>query len=181
MRKWFALTLVGITATAMMQAPVGAQPTGGAQRGLMAADANGDGGITRDEWIAHATARFQQMDQDGDGRVAVADFQRPMGGPGGGAGNRPPPPPPGDRAAANGGPPPPPPGGPRGMGHMAPPQDSNGDGFIDSREYLTAAEARFDALDRNHDGVLRRGELPQPPRPRPQPDVGSAPLPGPDN
>lgn len=164
---------------AQMPSAPPAPPPAPSQGGPWAADADGDGRITRDEMAAYMERRFGLMDQDGDGLVPVQAMQRMLGhepqardqadsasrspgkgrgGPGGpgGAGG----PPPGGRpkggARADGAPPPP--------GRAMPyPEDSNDDGQIDRAEFLTPALAMFADQDRNGDGVLTADELPPPP------------------
>ncbi|WP_375380782.1 hypothetical protein [uncultured Sphingomonas sp.] len=48
-------------------------------------------------------------------------------------------------------------GGGAGMMRMA---DANGDGIVTRAEYTAAVDARFDRMDRNHDGVLSPDEMP---------------------
>lgn len=164
---------------------VAAQPAA-PQDGPWAADADGDGRITRDEMAAYMDRRFGLMDQDGDGLVPVQTMQRMLGhepqdraagqdsqkgrgGPGGPGGTGGPPPggkspggpPPGSKAPvgdrAEGGPPP---------GRAMPyPEDANDDGQIDRTEFLAPAFAMFTDMDRNGDGVLTADELPPPPPP----------------
>ncbi len=53
-------------------------------------DRDGDGIITRQEWLAQAGERFDRMDTNGNGRLEAGEMPRRMrGGPDGG----PPPPP----------------------------------------------------------------------------------------
>lgn len=115
---------------------------------MMRADTNGDGQISRAEFVAEADARFQQMDADHDGtltRDEMKAFRQAMH----------------DRMVANGGrgdmPPPPPPGG-------KPPKDkadggSDGAGRTITRaDFTNRAAARFDRMDTNHDGTLDQAE-----------------------
>jgi len=160
------------TVSLAVSTPLVAQPAIGFEASPWAADADGDGRISRDEMIAYMDRRFGLMDQDGDGLVAVPAMQRMLGheqqartapnggkrrsgpgGPGGGA-----PPPGGPRPAgqsANAGPPPP--------GRAMPwPEDGNDDGQIDRAEFLVPALALFADQDRNADDVLTADELPPP-------------------
>lgn len=168
---------VALLASTPLLAQMPSAPPAPPQGGPWAADADGDGRITRDEMVAYMERRFGLMDQDGDGLVPVQAMQRMLGhepqardqvdsaqrGPGkgrggpGGAGG----PPPGGRpkgsARADGVPPPPP-------GRAMPyPEDSNDDGQIDRAEFLAPALAMFADQDRNGDGVLTADELPPPP------------------
>ncbi|WP_313231245.1 hypothetical protein [Sphingobium yanoikuyae] len=144
--------------------------------GPWAADADGDGRITRDEMQAWLDRRFSAMDSDGDGAISADAMQQMLGhqrgprqegqgerrhgrgGPGG-AGGPPPggPPPGGQRGDAA---PPPPPG--RAMPY---PEDGNEDGVIDRAEFSAPSLAMFHDLDRNGDVVLSADELPPSPPP----------------
>ena len=150
-----------------------------------AADADGDGRITRDEMQAWLDRRFSAMDSDGDGAISAEAMQQILGhqrtprqegqgerrhGPGGpgGAGGPPPGgpppggPPPGPRPGGQRGEtaPPPPPG--RAMPY---PEDGNEDGLIDRAEFSAPSLAMFHDLDRNGDGGLSADELPPSPPP----------------
>lgn len=162
----------------------GPQGDRGRPEGPWAADADGDGRITRDEMQAWLDRRFSAMDSDGDGAISAEAMQQmlghqrtprqegqgerrhgrgdPGGGPGG-AGDPPPGgPPPGPRPGDQSGEaaPPPPPG--RAMPY---PEDGNEDGVIDRAEFSAPSLAMFHDLDRNGDGVLSADELPPSPPP----------------
>lgn len=174
----------------LLPVPLLAQPSEH-RAGPWAADADGDGRITRAEMRAWMEQRFKLMDSDGDGFVPVEAMQRMLGherqegdrpasasaqgserrGPGrggfGGHGGR-------GGHGGSGGPPPgerpfgakrgdgPPPVPP---GTAIPyPEDSNDDGKIDLEEFVAPAMAMFDQMDVNGDGVLTADELPPPPR-----------------
>lgn len=66
-----------MTAPAAQRVPPVAPPPGGGMRrgGLMRADANGDGVVTREELIADADRRFTALDTDGDGAVSRDEMQ----------------------------------------------------------------------------------------------------------
>ncbi|MBZ9646390.1 hypothetical protein K9B33_02435 [Sphingobium sp. 3R8] len=180
------LSTVSLAVSLLASAPLPAQPPAAPETGPWAADADGDGRITRDEMRAYMERRFGLMDQDSDGLVPVQAMQRMLGherqarapaedstgkeggpgkrhgGPGGGregpggAGG----PPPGGRPPrgdrADAAPPPP--------GRAMPwPEDSNDDGQIDRAEFLAPALALFADQDRSGDGVLTADELPPPP------------------
>ena len=152
--------------------------------GPWAADADGDGRITRDEMQAWLDRRFSAMDSRGEGAVPVEAMQQLLGhqraradagedrqsgrsGRGGPKGMGPAGPPPG---GGPGGPPPsgqyagadapPPPG--RTMPY---PEDSNDDGMIDRAEFSAPALAMFADQDRNGDNMLSGDEMPPPPPP----------------
>ncbi|CAM5377956.1 hypothetical protein ACFSUK_16870 [Sphingobium scionense] len=161
----------------------GSQGDKGRPDGLWAADADGDGRITRDEMQAWLDRRFSAMDSDGDGAISVEAMQQMLGhqrgpreegqgerghgrdgpgGPGGAGGSSPggppPGPPPGSQRSETA--PPPPPG--RAMPY---PEDGNEDGVIDRAEFSAPSLAMFHDLDRNGDGVLSADELPPSPPP----------------
>ena len=85
--------LIGLT-LACLAAPAVAQdapppPRGG---GMIRADTNGDGIITREEAIAQATERFDQLDINHDGKLTRDELGRAASGFGGRRGDTPPPP-----------------------------------------------------------------------------------------
>ena len=126
-------------------------PRGGGMRGMggggmMAADTNHDGIITRDEAIAAADRRFDMIDANHDGRITPDEmmaYRDQMMARRGGGDNAPPPPPGGAKHAP-------------GMGRRA---DPNGDGVITRDEYRARAMERFDRMDANHDGKIDRTEM----------------------
>lgn len=71
--------LLLLTALFFHDLPLHAQPPSGEQGGPWAADADGDGCITRDEMRAYMERRFGLMDSDGDGLVPVQSMQRMLG------------------------------------------------------------------------------------------------------
>lgn len=109
--------------------------------GLMRADADHDGTVTRAEMIADAEARFAAMDADKDGKVTAAECDaareamraQRRGGAGG--------------------------GGPRGGGGYGMRGDPDGDGVLTRAEAVQRAATRFDRLDTNRDGRLDAAEL----------------------
>lgn len=113
-------------------------PPAPAARGMMQADANGDGTITRAEYVAQTEARIAAMDTNKDGVIT-----------------------PEERAAARqamwaqrrGGD-----AAPGGEGMMR--RTGNGGGKSMTRaELVDRATARFDRMDTNHDGKLDAGEM----------------------
>ena len=87
------LSLAGLAAPAIAQdAPP--TPRGG---GMMRADANGDGVVTRAEALAQAGERFDRMDANGDGQLTADEIaqigERMRGRRPGRTGDAPPPPP----------------------------------------------------------------------------------------
>lgn len=90
MNSWIKAAAI---AAAVVATPIIAQETlgssGGSQRGMgmmRMADANGDGVVTRDEWIAASDARFARMDANGDGVLDANE--RPRRGPEGAPGDK---------------------------------------------------------------------------------------------
>lgn len=141
------------------------------------ADADHDGRLTREEFRADAMAWFKALDVDGDGQIDMPEVTRweeqvvpeitrmGLGGPGGGFGGR----------------------GPRGGGrgerfdtrtqgaaayslinepHPVRGADADFSMSVSRKEWLAAADRRFDLLDVNHDGALELAELPQTPAQR---------------
>ena len=147
-----ASTAIGGAAFAQTDAPPAGRmppPRGGGMGGMggmMAADTNHDGIITRDEAIAAADRRFDAMDANHDGKITpdemMAYRDQMMARRGG------------DNA-----PPPPPPGGAKHMPGMGRRADPNGDGVITRDEYRARALQRFDRMDANHDGRIDRTEM----------------------
>jgi EF hand len=153
----------------------GNRPPGGHRHGppmmplIMALDANHDGVISADE-IANAAVALKTLDKNGDGQLTKDEYMphppRRPGGPQDGAQEGPKDgPPPGDG-----------PKGPDGEGpHKRPVPpivaalDTNGDGVISADE-IAAAPTSLLKLDKNGDGKLTFDEL-RPPRP-PQGDGG---------
>ncbi|KMS53963.1 hypothetical protein [Sphingobium cupriresistens] len=79
MRFRHCLSAVSLAVALLASAPLLAQPSADPEDGPWAADADGDGGITRDEMRAYMERRFGLMDQDGDGLVPVQVMQRMLG------------------------------------------------------------------------------------------------------
>ena len=160
-------------------------------QGLWAADSNHDGQLTREEVTAFLSARFAELDSDGDGWIPVATLARLQGGErpprhdgrahGDDRGERRGPPPGGGPGGGGFGGPPGGPGGPPPGGRRGPPpegredappsdglpraEDRNEDGMIDRAEFLAPVDELFENRDRNGDGVLTPDELPPPPPP----------------
>ena len=88
MKNWMRAAAL---AAALLSAPVLAQDSpgdaGSGHRGGMGmmrmADANGDGVVTRDEWLAASDARFARMDANGDGVLQAGERPMRRGRPGG--------------------------------------------------------------------------------------------------
>lgn len=109
-------------------------------------DADRDGKVTKDEFLAEVRRRFALMDLDGDGRITDADLPPMMRGRGLLAG---------DATPAMG-------RGPMGAGgrmlSMLRGTDANKDGAITLDEAVAAGEARFVRMDRTKDGSLDKAD-----------------------
>lgn len=67
------LAAVALPTAALAQDATPPQPGG---RMMMRADANGDGAISRDEFVAQATRRFERLDLNRDGRIDQAEREQ---------------------------------------------------------------------------------------------------------
>lgn len=179
-------TMLGGAAFAGQAAPTDqttpAAPGGHHGRGGMMAraDTNGDGMISRAEYMAQAEARFARMDKNGDAehKITHADFMAKaearfakLDANGDGQIS------PDEMKAAmermhermggrhgpGGHMMPPPPGGPGGPGRHGPGMlerlDTNHDGKISRDEMRAPVDRHFDKLDTNHDGFIDQAEL----------------------
>ncbi|MCU0839274.1 MAG: hypothetical protein MUE49_11220, partial [Rhodospirillales bacterium] len=93
-------------------------------------DADGDGRVTREEFLAGHAVRFEEMDVNKDGSVTFEEFTVTF------KGRNP------ERARA-----------------AFQRLDANGSGAIDKGEYDAVAEIRFERIDINSDGVITREEI----------------------
>ncbi len=93
-----------------------------------------DGVMTRDEALARADRRFDQLDTDRDGRISAAERQ-----------------PQGNDAATPG----------RGGGRMLERADADKDGIVTREEFRAAATRMFDRQDANKDGRIDATERQQ--------------------
>ena len=143
--------------------------------GLMAADTNHDGKISRAEFTAQAAAHFAKLDANGDGQISPDEMKAVMERMHEGMGGRNGPGGPGEAMM------PPPPGGPMGEAMMPPPRggpmggamnmgghpgrgmlerlDTNHDGRISRDEMRADMDRHFDKLDTNHDGFIDKAEM----------------------
>jgi len=94
-------------------------------------DGNHDGIVTREEFVAAASAKFAGLDAAGDGKVTVADIEAA--------------PKTQERAL-------------RVAERLIQRMDTNHDGAVSHEEFLAAAKARFARMDRNGDGYLDADE-----------------------
>lgn len=139
----FGSTMIGGLAAA--QTVPDAAPPPVRAGGMMArVDANGDGVITRDEYLAGVDQRFDRLDLNHDG-VLTPDEQ-PVRGHGWRGDAAPPPP------AADGSSPP-------------PPSPEAARRPMTRDEFRAGALRRFDRMDANHDGRIDQAELAALPRP----------------
>jgi Ca2+-binding EF-hand superfamily protein len=138
------LTLAEMTATGHGhgQRAAGAQQGAGDQAGKHAQfaqkrfdklDANHDGVVTQDEYLAAATAMYQQFDAQGNGKVTAGEIASSPRAK--------------ERVAGA-------------TQRMVERLDTNGDGVVSQSEYLAAAQKRFTRLDKNGDGFIDANELP---------------------
>ncbi|MEP6939503.1 MAG: EF-hand domain-containing protein [Rudaea sp.] len=102
-----------------------------AQAAFAQLDANGDGVVTRDEFVAAAKARFSALDASHTGQLTAAQIAKSPT-----AQQR-------DLKFAD---------------HIVKKLDTNGDGSVSLDEYLAGAKARFSRLDRGGDGYLDAGD-----------------------
>jgi len=119
-------------------------------------DKNGDGAVSRDEFLAQAAARFAEMDANKDGKIsadeAKAAIRSHRGKFTGEHGGR-------HRRGEYGEGAMPPPGGPGGPASILERLDVNKDGKISRAEFNAPNDRRFDLLDTNKDGVIDQSEL----------------------
>lgn len=103
---------------------------GGGHGGMQGADANNDGNITRDEFLARPVAMFDRMDANDDGVISTAERpqrrERPEG----------------ERAERR----------------DRPNPDTDGNGSISRAEFAAMGASMFDRLDANNDNRVTREE-----------------------
>jgi hypothetical protein len=141
-----AAALAGTTMAGLAYAQTAPEAPRPAGRGMARADGDGDGRVSKAEYIARADERFAKQDKNGDGQLSADEMapRREMAAP------TPP-------AGADNAPPPPPAAGMR--SRMLERLDTNHDGMVSRDEYRTQVAERFDRLDANHDGFLDQAEM----------------------
>lgn len=129
----------------------GPGPMGGGMGMMRMADANGDGVVTRAEYVAAVDARFARMDANHDGMLSPDEMPMrggPRGGMIGGAGGRDVPPAP----PANG-------SSPDATGTPPAPATTGTRPPVTRDDYRAGAMRRFDRLDANGDGKVDEAEM----------------------
>ncbi len=144
-----AAALAGTTMAGLacaQTAPEAPRPTG---RGMARADGDGDGRVSKAEYVARADERFARMDKNGDGQLSADEMapRREMAAP-------PAPPAGADMAAPAAAP-----AAGAMRSRMIERLDTNHDGMISRDEYRAQVAERFDRLDTNHDGFLDQAEM----------------------
>ena len=113
----------------------GGHPGGPPGGGFEGADANNDGNITREEFLARPIQMFERLDANHDGVISASERpQRPERGERGGD------------------------DGPRGERGDRPNPDTDGNGTISRAEFTAMGTGMFDRLDANNDGRVTREE-----------------------
>lgn len=102
---------------------------GGHGHMLTSADANNDGNITREEFLARPTEMFERLDADDNGVISASE--RPQRGERGERGDRP------ERVNP----------------------DTNGDGQLSQAEFTAMGAGLFERFDANDDGSVTREEM----------------------
>lgn len=136
---YIGLTAAAVTGVALMLAAataVAGPPHHRHAAMLEMLDSDGDGNISRSEFISGGEAHFAQADADGDGRLTVEEARA------------------GHKAKREG----------RGAG-MFERFDGDGDGVVTLAEFSSARGAFFDRMDANGNGVIDDDEGPRGRRP----------------
>jgi len=144
MRKFLlaaALAGTAMSATAFAQTTPDTPRAPG--RGLARSDSDGDGRVSKAEYLARADERFARMDKNGDGQLTPDEMAPRREAPAPAAGT--------DASPA--------PAGGGMMSRMFERLDTNHDGKVSREEYRAQAAERFDRMDTNHDGFLDQSEM----------------------
>jgi Ca2+-binding EF-hand superfamily protein len=104
-----------------------------AQKHFDKLDANHDGIVSLDEYLAAATTMYQKLDTQGNGKVTAEELAASP------------------RTLKR---------DERRAQHQVKRLDTNGDGVVSQDEYLVAAKTRFGKLDKNADGFIDADEMP---------------------
>lgn len=113
-------------------------PRGGFLSRLLEYDLDGDGKLAKSELPEPMQARFERIDQNGDGFIDESD--RPTGGGPGGPGGR----------------------GPGAFAERLKQLDADGDGRLSREEAPERMQRFFDRMDRNQDGYVDEDEVGRP-------------------
>ena len=116
---------------ALAAAPANGAGLERAQEQLRKADKNGDGAISRNEFIQNRVDQWSRMDRNGDGYFSKDDLPRMARSRWDG-----------DRLA-----------------ELRRAFDANGDGRIARAEFVNGPTLIFDAADRNQDNIVSKAEL----------------------
>ncbi|MBU1378834.1 MAG: EF-hand domain-containing protein [Alphaproteobacteria bacterium] len=132
MRLPVTLAFAALAVGAAFAGPAAARDRPDPLEMLAKSDANGDGRVTRAEFIAARRDRFERMDRNDDGYVSDDDLPRLVRKRGGDKVNR-----------------------------AIDALDANRDGRLSRAEFVDGPTRLFDFGDANRDGVIDRAELAQ--------------------
>jgi hypothetical protein len=150
MKKFLlAAALTGTTIAGAACAQTAPEAPRAAARGMARADGDGDGRVSKAEYIARADERFARMDKNSDGQLSADEMapRREMAAA------------PAAPAGADTAPPAAPPAAGAMRSRMFERLDTNHDGMVSRDEYRAQVAERFDRLDTNHDGFLDQAEM----------------------
>lgn len=151
MRKFLlAAALAGTTIAGLAYAQTAPQTPRAPGSGMARADGDGDGRVSKAEFIARADERFATLDKNGDGQLSPDEMPQPRGMAAAGTDASPPPGRGGGMRDKMGA---------RMRGRMIDRLDTNHDGMISRDEFRAQTIERFDRIDMNHDGFLDQNEM----------------------